>query len=261
MSAYEGLARFYDGLTRDVDYEQWADWYQSWFRESRVPVRIVLDLACGTGTLTCLLARRGLTMIGADRSAEMLAEAWEKAAGLECEPPVFLNQSAQELDLYGTVDACVSSLDSLNYVTGEPALRSALRRVHTFLMPGGFFLFDVLSESHMRGLDGQIFLDETEDVFCLWRTEYRPEDRMVVYGMDLFEREGNHWLREQEEHRERAWTHEELERMLREEGFHTVRRYGGMDRRPVGPEDRRIFYVCVNGEGGQTPGQQESMES
>ena len=77
MSAYEGLARFYDGLTRDVDYTQWADWYQSWFRQSRVPVRIVLDLACGTGTVTCLLAQRGYSMIGADQSAEMLAEAWE----------------------------------------------------------------------------------------------------------------------------------------------------------------------------------------
>lgn len=85
MSAYEGLARFYDGLTRDVDYTQWADWYQSWFRQSRVPVRIVLDLACGTGTVTCLLAQRGYSMIGADQSAEMLAEAWEKAAQLDCE--------------------------------------------------------------------------------------------------------------------------------------------------------------------------------
>ena len=126
MSAYEGLARFYDGLTRDVDYTQWADWYQSWFRQSRVPVRIVLDLACGTGTVTCLLAQRGYSMIGADQSAEMLAEAWEKAAQLDCEAPVFLNQPAQALDLYGTIDACVSSLDSLNYVTDKEVLREAL---------------------------------------------------------------------------------------------------------------------------------------
>lgn len=255
MSAYEGLARFYDGLTRDVDYVQWADWYQSWFTQSQVPVRIVLDLACGTGTVTCLLARRGYSMIGADQSAEMLAEAWEKAMELDCEQPVFLNQPAEELDLYGTIDACVSSLDSLNYVTEEPVLREAFRRVHTFLMPGGYFLFDVLAADHLRQMDGQMYVDETDDVFCLWRTEYRPESRTVVYGMDLFERDGDCWYREQEEHTERAWTHEELEQMLREAGFVSVQRYGGMDRHPVSEMDRRIYYVCVNGEGGQTPGQ------
>lgn len=255
MSAYEGLARFYDGLTRDVDYTQWADWYQSWFRQSRVPVRIVLDLACGTGTVTCLLAQRGYSMIGADQSAEMLAEAWEKAAQLECEAPVFLNQPAQALDLYGTIDACVSSLDSLNYVTDKEVLREALGRVHTFLMPGGYFLFDVLAPEHLRQMDGQIFVDETDDVFCLWRTEYRSEDRTVVYGMDLFEREGDCWYREQEEHTERAWSQQELEQVLREAGFCSIQRYGGVDRRSVTEADRRIYYVCVNGEGGQTPGQ------
>ena len=258
MNAYEGLARFYDGLTRDVDYTRWADWYENWFRESRVPVRIVLDLACGTGTLTCLLARRGYTTIGADQSAEMLAEAWEKAMELDCERPVFLNQPAQALDLYGTIDACVSSLDSLNYITDEEKLRQALGRVHTFLMPGGFFLFDVLSEAHFRALDGQSFVDETEDLLCLWRTEYRAAERTAVYGMDLFERqEDDSWRREQEVHAERAWSQAELETLLREAGFVSVQRFGGMERRPAGPEDRRVFYVCVNGEGGQTPGQME----
>ena len=255
MSAYEGLARFYDGLTRDVDYNQWADRYQSWFEQSQVPVRIVLDLACGTGTMTCLLARRGYTMIGADQSSEMLAEAWEKAMELDCERPVFLNQPAEKLDLYGTIDACVSSLDSLNYVIEEQVLREAFRRVHTFLMPGGYFLFDVLAAEHLRQMDGQMFVDETDDVFCLWRTEYRTDSRTVVYGMDLFERDGDCWYREQEEHIERAWSYEELEELLRETGFTSVQRYGGLDRRPVCEADRRIYYVCVNGEGGQTPGQ------
>lgn len=255
MSAYEGLARFYDGLTRDVDYTQWADWYQSWFQQSKVPVRIVLDLACGTGTLTCLLAQRGYAMIGTDQSSEMLSEALEKSMELDGEAPVFLNQPAEKLDLYGTVDACVSCLDGLNYVTEESVLREALRRIHTFLMPGGYFLFDVLAAEHLQRMDGQIYVDETEDVFCLWRTEYHPERHIVSYGMDLFERDGECWYREQEEHTERAWTREELAQLLREAGFVSVQSYGGMDRHPVGQDDRRIYYICVNGEGGQTPRQ------
>ena len=145
MSAYGELARYYDGLTRDVDYTQWVAWYQKWFQRSEVPVKIVLDLACGTGTLTCLLAQAGYSMIGTDLSIEMLSEAQEKALELTCEPPVFLHQSMDKLDLFGTIDACVSSLDSLNYVTDEAILRAAFHKIHTFLMPNGCFLFDILA--------------------------------------------------------------------------------------------------------------------
>ena len=165
MSAYGELARYYDGLTRDVDYTQWVAWYQKWFQRSEVPVKIVLDLACGTGTLTCLLAQAGYSMIGTDLSIEMLSEAQEKALELTCEPPVFLHQSMDKLDLFGTIDACVSSLDSLNYVTDEAILRAAFHKIHTFLMPNGCFLFDILAPAHLRSLDGQMFVDETEDTF------------------------------------------------------------------------------------------------
>ena len=117
---------------------------------------------------------------------------------LDCEAPVFLNQPAESLDLFGTIDACVSSLDSLNYVIEETVLREAFRRIHTFLMPGGHFLFDVLAADHLRQMDGQMYVDENDDVFCLWRTEYHPENNTVSYGMDLFERDGDCWYREQE---------------------------------------------------------------
>ena len=89
----------------------------------------------------------------------------------------------------------------------------------------------------------------------------RSEDRTVVYGMDLFEREGDCWYREQEEHTERAWSQQELEQVLREAGFCSIQRYGGVDRRSVTGADRRIYYVCVNGEGGQTPGQCSGADS
>ncbi|MCD7830280.1 MAG: class I SAM-dependent methyltransferase [Clostridiales bacterium] len=251
MSAYEGLARYYDGLTTDVDYAAWLDWYQSWFRESRVPVQLVLDLACGTGTLTCMLAERGYTMIGADLSPEMLAEAAEKAQEVEGEPPIFLNQAMDQLDLFGTIDACVSSLDSVNYITDRDILAEAFRRVHTFLMPGGYFLFDIIAPQGLQALDGELFADETEDVFCLWRADFDEDSRVLTYGMDLFEREGGLWRREQEEHRERAWEVAELKSLLQAAGFAQVQVFGGLERREPTPEDRRLCFVCVNGEGGQ----------
>lgn len=248
MSAYEGLAQYYDGLTADVDYARWEEWYMHWFAESRIPVRTVLDLACGTGTLTCRLAAHGYSMIGADCSEEMLTEAAEKAAELPCEAPFFLHQSMDELELYSPVDACVSSLDSINYMTEEIPLREALRRVHTWLLPGGLFLFDILAPARLAERDGQIFVDETEDVLCLWRADFDREGQVLTYGIDLFERSGEIWRREQEEHRERAWSAEQLVAMLREAGFSEVQIFGDFTLDAPCGASERLCFVCVNGE-------------
>ena len=164
MSAYEALAGVYDALTGDVGYERRADYLEKLFRRSRIPVHTVLDLACGTGEMTAILTERGYELIAADASVEMLARAREKAAGLTGEPPVFLNQTMTGLDLYGTVDAAICCLDSLNYVTRPAAARRTFRRVWEALRPGGLFLFDIRTPEMLRSMDGQVCLDETEDV-------------------------------------------------------------------------------------------------
>ena len=136
MSSYESLALRYDALTADVDHEAWADYLEKHFSRSPIPIHTVLDLACGTGAMTCLLAQRGYEMIGVDLSAEMLSVATEKAQDLTgVIPPMFLQQPMEELDLYGTIDACVCCLDSINYVTRPKALLRAFQRVHLFLEP------------------------------------------------------------------------------------------------------------------------------
>ena len=117
MSVYEALAGVYDELTGDVAYERRADYLERLFQKSRLPVRTVLDLACGTGNMTAVLTERGYELIGVDDSPDMLAVAREKAACWRGEPPVFLHQSMPKLDLYGTVEAAVCCLDSLNYLT------------------------------------------------------------------------------------------------------------------------------------------------
>lgn len=137
--AYEYLAGCYDRFTADVDYAAWADYLEKHFSRSKLPIHTVLDLACGTGSLTCELARRGYEMIGSDLSEEMLALAAEKARDVDGIPPIFLHQAMEDLDLYGTIDACVCCLDSVNYVTRPKLLARAFQRVHTFLMPGGLF--------------------------------------------------------------------------------------------------------------------------
>lgn len=245
MDSYGFLAGSYDQLTRDVPYPAWADYLEKQFSRCSVPVRTVLDLACGTGSLTAELARRGYELIGADRSPEMLAVAAEKCRALPGVPPIFLNQSMEELDLYGTVDACVCCLDSVNYVAKPAALRRAFARVRLFLEPGGLFVFDVRTPESMAALDGGVFLDETEDAFCCWRADYSPRRRVLTYGMDLFRRRGDGaWDRGEELHEEYAYTMEELERFLRQAGFVDARRWGDRKLRPPRPGEERVFFTA-----------------
>ena len=202
--AYEFLAGCYDAFTADVHYARWADYLEKHFARSRLPIRTVLDLACGTGSLTRVLAERGYEMIGADLSQEMLAQAAEKCRGAGPIEPIFLHQAMEELDLYGTIDACVCCLDSINYVTSPKKLARAFRRVHTFLMPGGLFLFDINTPQKLRGLDGQMFLDESEYA-------YEPA---------------------------------ELEELLRQAGFRQIRQYGELRFRAPREGEQRIFFAA-----------------
>lgn len=243
--AYEFLAGCYDTFTADVDYARWADYLEKHFARSTIPVHTVLDLACGTGSLTCELARRGYEMIGVDLSQEMLAQAAEKCRGVGEIEPIFLHQAMERLDLYGTIDACVCCLDSVNYVTRPKALARAFQRVHTFLMPGGVFVFDINTPEKLRGLDGQMFLDENEDAYCVWRADYSPRRRVCTYGMDIFQREeGDLWQRWEEIHEEYAYEPAELEEFLRQAGFSHIKQYGELKLRAPKAGEQRIFFAA-----------------
>ena len=243
--SYGPLAGCYDELTYDVDYPRWADYIEKHFARRRIPGRTVLDLACGTGSLTRELARRGYEMIGVDQSPEMLAQAAEKNRGVSPIEPIFLCQSMEKLDLYGTIDACVCCLDSVNYVTDPKKLERAFARVRLFLMPGGLFLFDVNTPEKLEGLDGQVFLDETEDAYCVWRAEWSKRSRTCTYFMDLFRLEENGlWRREEELHRERAYPVDQLTAMLERAGFSDIRTYAAFQFRPPVPGAQRIFFTA-----------------
>ena len=223
MSAYEALARSYDSLTGDVPYEAFAEQYETLLHREGKERLTLLDLCCGTGTLTLLMARRGHELIGTDMSAEMLSEAQEKAAAAALAvPPLFLCQEAAELDLYGTVEGAYCSLDGMNYIPPEE-LPELFARLHLFIEPQGIFAFDIHSPAHLRELDGQTFVDEDEDVFCLWRAEFDEEENALFYGMDIFQRQGELWRREGEEHIEYAHDPAWLRQLLEQQGFTKVR--------------------------------------
>ncbi|MDY4635004.1 MAG: class I SAM-dependent methyltransferase [Candidatus Limivicinus sp.] len=220
MSCYRFLAPWYDKLTGDVPYTRFADFYEAEFRRNGGEFKLLLDLCCGTGTLTDVLSRRGYEMIAVDSSVEMLMEAQSKSAGLET-PPLFLCQDAAALDLYGTVDAAVCSLDGMNYIPPED-LPEVFRRLWLFVRPGGLLIFDIRTPEFLRSLDGDVFVDEQEDVLCLWRADFEEALPAIIYGMDIFSRQGRLWQRESEEHVEYAHEPAALQALLEQTGFHDV---------------------------------------
>ena len=189
MSAYGALAAWYDALTRDVDYAAFADFYEQCFQQGRGACHTLLDFCCGTGTLTRLMAARGYEMIATDGSPDMLMQA-----------------QAHNADL--------------------PA--DAVQRLHLFVRPGGMLILDIRDPASFRALDGGTFVDETDDVLCLWRAEFDAAAQTMHYGMDLFTRATRVPPRASEEHIEYAHTPERLAQLLTQAGFLdvTVRRDG-----------------------------------
>ena len=246
MNAYRDLAASYDRLTNDVDYEAVVAFYKEiWKLEGKMP-RTAVDLACGTGSVAKLLAEDGLQVTAVDMSEDMLTVAWEKTAHMEGQP-MFICQKLQELQLSRGVDLAVCALDSLDYILDPADCKEAIRRVYKTLNPGGIFIFDVNTPEKLKAMDGEIFLDEDDDVYCVWRGEFDEESNICTYGMDLFQRHGDVWHRSFEEHREYAYSAEMLMEFLKDAGFTGIRVYG--DRRLEAPNctDQRIYFKARKG--------------
>ena len=246
MDAYHALAASYDRLTNDVDYKATVNFYMELLRREGLSPNTAVDLACGTGSVAILLTRLGMQVTGVDLSEEMLTVAQQKAQELDA-PPLFVCQPLQRLSLPRGVDLAVCALDSLDYITDPADCRAAIGRIYRVLNPGGCFIFDINTPEKLRAMDGQVFLDEDEDVYCVWRGEFDEKTNICSYGMDLFQRCGNLWQRSSEEHREYAYSAQQLMCYLKEAGFSHIRIYG--DRRFGAPREgeQRIYIKARKG--------------
>lgn len=246
MDAYKALAASYDRLTNDVDYEATVAFYREILNREGLHPRTAVDLACGTGSVTAILAQMGMDVTGVDMSEEMLTEAQQKTCDLE-NMPRFVCQKLQELRLPRGVDLAVCALDSMDYITEPEDCRQAICRVYKALNPGGIFIFDVNTPEKLRSMDGQIFLDEDDDVYCVWRGEFDRESNICSYGMDLFQREGKTWSRSFEEHREYAYSAQQLTEYLKEAGFTHIQVYGDRSLDPPKAGEQRIYLKARKG--------------
>ncbi|MCR5304939.1 MAG: class I SAM-dependent methyltransferase [Oscillospiraceae bacterium] len=250
MSSYGTFAQYYDKLTKNVCYRERAGRLQllieKW-QNPDMPEQILLDLACGTGTLTEEFAKLGWDVIGIDSSAEMLSEALDKKydSGL---PVQYLQQDMRKLDLYGTVAVTVCTLDSLNHLPSAEALRQVLSRVNLFSEAGALFLFDLNTEyKHRKVLADNAFVYELSDAVCIWQNtldDTAPEYPVTI-RLDFFEQLGDDkYRRSSEEFTERIWQPETVKALLSETGFTLLEVLDG-DRFSVpDAQSQRLLYIA-----------------
>lgn len=244
MSAkYTAFAAFYDSLTQNVDYKKRAAYIAELLARAGHAPGLTLDLACGTGSLTVELCKLGFDIFGADASGDMLSVAQQKACeqGLDI---LFLRQKMQELDLYGTIDTCVCTLDSLNHLTAKSDLQKAFEKVSLFMNPGGVFLFDVNTVyKHREILGCNTFIYDTADVYCVWQNTLDRDRDTVHITLDFFEREGTLYRRSGESFSERAYSHGELCVMLAAAGFELVSVYRELSFDAPKEDSQRNVYL------------------
>lgn len=242
MSEYIDFARFYDRLMYDCDYDRRADYLLSLFDRFACKPKLMLDLACGTGNFTYRMAQRGVDVIGVDMSADMLGIAGEKA-DIYNVSPLFLCQRADELDLYGTIDSCICTLDSVNHITDYDELCRAFDKVSLFMEKGGLFIFDVNTEyKHEVVLGDNTFVTDDGELYTVWSNE--NDGKFVNITLDFFLRKGDIYERYSEEFSERAYTDEELENALKNAGFETVAVYGDMTFDAPEPDEERKIFIA-----------------
>lgn len=245
MEAYTSFARVYDTFMDNIPYEEWAEYLTGLLYEYAVSDGLVLDLGCGTGSMTELLAAAGYDMIGADNSEEMLEIAMEKRlkSGHEI---LYLLQDMREFELYGTVRAVISVCDSVNYITEKEELLQVFRLVNNYLDPHGVFIFDFNTLYKYKEILGDSTIAENRDECSfIWDNYYYEEEQINEYDLSLFIREDGDLYRKYEEtHFQRAYTLEEMKELVEQAGLEYVTAYDAFTKDAPSRESERIYVIA-----------------
>ena len=244
MAGYDIFARYYDALTANVDYAGRAAYLAELLQRLGHAPGLTLDLACGTGSLTLELHKLGFDVYGVDGSIAMLSEAKDKAYDLDADV-LFLYQKMQDLDLYGTVDTVVCSLDSINHLPGAEQVLETFKRVAFFMNDDGWFIFDVNTPyKHESVLGGNTFVYDLTDVYCVWQNKYNPQNKSVTISLDFFEKMGKTYTRSSERFAEQVYAPEEITAMLVEAGFDRIQVFGDMSFDAPKPDEQRLIFAA-----------------
>lgn len=248
MNAYSGFAQVYDEFMDNVPYAEWCDYLCKILREHGIEDGLVLDLGCGTGTLTEQLASAGYDMIGVDGAEDMLSIAMDKRAH-SGHDILYLLQDMREFELYGTVRAIVSVCDSMNYLTDPADFAKVLRLAANYLDYGGLFLFDLNTPyKYEQLLADHTFAENRDNCSFIWENDYDPKERINEYALTLFVRTAEDretYERFTETHYQRAYEPEEVIKMIKEAGLEPLACYDEMTFAERKPGSERIQFVAM----------------
>jgi len=266
MDAYTSFAQVYDLFMDNVPYEEWSKYVIALLKEEKIEDGLVLDLGCGTGKMTRLLAAAGYDMIGIDNSEDMLEIAREcqyaQGGENECTDDVadeenpdvesrdsnilYLLQDMREFELYGTVRAVISICDSMNYILDEEDLLQVFKLVNNYLDPKGVFIFDMNTRYKYAELLGETTITESrEEGSFIWENYFDEEEDINQYDLTLFIREDGDLYRKYEEtHFQRVYDLETVKQLLEEAGMEFVAAYDAFTREPVKEDSERIYIIA-----------------
>ena len=246
MDAYTSFASVYDTFMDNIPYEEWAEYLVDLLKEYGINDGLVLDLGCGTGNMTELLASAGYDMIGVDNAEEMLEIAMEKRekSGHDI---LYLLQDMREFELYGTVKAIVSICDSINYITEEEDLLEVFRLANNYLDPKGIFIFDFNTVYKYREVLGnQTIAEDREDCSFIWDNYYYEDEQINEYELSLFikERESDLYRKYQEMHYQKAYELETIKGLVEESGLEFVAAFDAFTRNKPTEISERVYVVA-----------------
>ena len=245
MEAYTSFARVYDTFMDNIPYEEWADYLTGLLKEYGVDDGLVLDLGCGTGNMTELLAAEGYDMIGVDNAEEMLEIAMEKRieSGHEI---LYLLQDMREFELYGTVHAVVSICDSVNYILEEEELLEVFKLVNNYLDPEGIFIFDFNTlYKYSQILGDRTIAESREECSFIWDNYFYEEDNINEYELNLFIQEEDDLYRKyQEIHYQKAYRLETIKDLIERSGMEFVTAYDAFTKDDPNDKSERIYVVA-----------------
>lgn len=245
MNAYTDFADVYDTFMDETPYEEWCEFLIQILEEYKVPKGLVLDLGCGTGTLTEMLSKEGYDMIGVDNSQQMLAIAMGKRDE-SGENILYLLQDMREFELYGTVAAVISVCDSLNYLLEEEDLVKTFQLVNNYLDPKGIFIFDFNTVYKYQEIIGDATIAENrEDCSFIWENYYHEEQEINEYDLTIFVKEEESLFRKfEEKHFQRGYRLEQMKEALMKAGMEFVKAIDADTHEEVTETSERIYCIA-----------------